>query len=256
MSYSIALTLGKTEIPVRCEFRADGEVSSLLHSKVIGGCCGSTKKRTIVGGWAWAWWLVTDVQRLSLEVMTLNPMCEMVETAQGVPLTVTGVAQCKIMKIKYDKMMNVYYFHHQADELLGTASEQFLGKSVKEIKMTILQTLEGHLRAILDINSLRPAACRGHLRLPSETENALVIVLHPELGIGIREDKEHDSVVKWYCVRTERINPEITESTLLMVRVANERALTEGLLAPAGAGLVAKMLNKIHLLEEEPTFPW
>lgn len=46
-------------------------------------------------------------------------------------------------------MMNVYYFHHQADELLGTASEQFLGKSVKEIKMTILQTLEGHLRAIL-----------------------------------------------------------------------------------------------------------
>ncbi|XP_055316850.1 flotillin-2 isoform X2 [Sitodiplosis mosellana] len=101
---------------------------------VSGGCCGSTRKRTIVGGWAWAWWLVTDVQRLSLEVMTLNPMCEGVETAQGVPLTVTGVAQCKIMK---------------ADELLGTASEQFLGKSVKEIKQTILQTLEGHLRAIL-----------------------------------------------------------------------------------------------------------
>ncbi|KAH8409083.1 hypothetical protein KR009_006555, partial [Drosophila setifemur] len=121
-----------------------------------GGCCGSTKKRTIVGGWAWAWWLVTDVQRLSLNVMTLNPMCENVETAQGVPLTVTGVAQCKIMKSSSykhneynDEMMNVYYFHHQADELLGTASEQFLGKSVKEIKQTILQTLEGHLRAIL-----------------------------------------------------------------------------------------------------------
>lgn len=64
-----------------------------------GGCCGSTKKRTIVGGWAWAWWLVTDVQRLSLNVMTLNPMCESVETSQGVPLTVTGVAQCKIMKV-------------------------------------------------------------------------------------------------------------------------------------------------------------
>ncbi|XP_008191971.1 flotillin-2 isoform X1 [Tribolium castaneum] len=101
---------------------------------VSGGCCGSTKRVTIVGGWAWAWWLVTDVQRLSLEVMTLNPMCGNVETAQGVPLTVTGVAQCKIMK---------------ADELLYTASEQFLGKSVKEIKATILQTLEGHLRAIL-----------------------------------------------------------------------------------------------------------
>lgn len=101
---------------------------------VSGGCCGSQKKRTIVGGYAFTWWFVTDVQRLSLEVMTLNPICESVETAQGVPLTVSGVAQCKIMK---------------ADELLSTASEQFLGKTVHEIKSTILSTLEGHLRAIL-----------------------------------------------------------------------------------------------------------
>lgn len=35
-----------------------------------GGCFGSTQKRTIVGGYAWAWWLVTDVQRISLEVST------------------------------------------------------------------------------------------------------------------------------------------------------------------------------------------
>ena len=35
--------------------------------------------------------------RLSLEVMTLNPVCEHVETAQGVPLTVTGVAQVKFL---------------------------------------------------------------------------------------------------------------------------------------------------------------
>lgn len=36
---------------------------------------------------------MTDVQRLSLNVMTLNPKCDGVETAQGVQLTVTGVAQ-------------------------------------------------------------------------------------------------------------------------------------------------------------------
>lgn len=35
------------------------------------------------------------------------------------------------------------------DELLGYACEQFLGKSVMEIKSVILQTLEGHLRSIL-----------------------------------------------------------------------------------------------------------
>merc|ERR1711879_829116 len=66
--------------------------------------------------------------------MALNPVCENVETAQGVPLTVTGVAQVKIMK---------------NNDLLQTASEQFLGKKEHEIKSTVLQTLEGHLRAIL-----------------------------------------------------------------------------------------------------------
>ena len=34
-------------------------------------------------------------------------------------------------------------------ELLDTACEQFLGKSVNHIRTVILQTLEGHLRAIL-----------------------------------------------------------------------------------------------------------
>merc|ERR1719422_2723640 len=66
--------------------------------------------------------------------MTLNPMCDNVETKQGVPLTVTGVAQVKIMK---------------DDKFLGIAAEQFLGKKEDEITDTILQTLEGHLRAIL-----------------------------------------------------------------------------------------------------------
>merc|ERR1719462_772488 len=66
--------------------------------------------------------------------MTLNPVCDNVETKQGVPLTVTGVAQVKIMKDK---------------QFLEIAAEQFLGKKEDEITDTILQTLEGHLRAIL-----------------------------------------------------------------------------------------------------------
>ena len=33
-------------------------------------------------------------------------------------------------------------------ELLHTASEQFLGKKEHEIKSTVLQTLEGHLRYV------------------------------------------------------------------------------------------------------------
>ncbi|XP_052220505.1 flotillin-2-like isoform X2 [Dreissena polymorpha] len=99
-----------------------------------GGCCGAAGRKFIVGGWGWSWWLVTDVQRISLEVMTLNPVCESVETSEGVPVTVTGVAQVKIMR---------------QPDILKTACEQFLGKSVDHIERVILQTLEGHLRAIL-----------------------------------------------------------------------------------------------------------
>ncbi|XP_065188784.1 flotillin-2a-like [Sycon ciliatum] len=99
-----------------------------------GGCIGSQEKRMIVGGYGWSCLCFTDVQRLSLEVMTLNPKCEQVETAKGVALTVTGVAQVKVITER---------------ELLSTACEQFLGKTVKQIENIILQTLEGHLRAIL-----------------------------------------------------------------------------------------------------------
>uniref|UniRef100_A0A9J8A768 Flotillin n=1 Tax=Cyprinus carpio carpio TaxID=630221 RepID=A0A9J8A768_CYPCA len=101
---------------------------------VSGGCCGSDEKTYTVGGWAWAWWLITDIQKLSLEIMTILCRCENIETSEGVPLDVTGVAQVKVMNDK---------------ELLGYACEQFLGKTVVEIRSVILQTLEGHLRSIL-----------------------------------------------------------------------------------------------------------
>ncbi|NXT15334.1 FLOT2 protein, partial [Prunella fulvescens] len=111
-----------------------------------GGCCGSDEKQYVYGGWAWAWWCITDTQRISLEIMTLQPRCEDVETAEGVAITVTGVAQVKIMTEK---------------ELLAVACEQFLGKNVQDVKNVVLQTLEGHLRSILGMEGLIP--CR-HLK--------------------------------------------------------------------------------------------
>ncbi|KAA0701864.1 Flotillin-2 Epidermal surface antigen [Triplophysa tibetana] len=101
---------------------------------VSGACCGSDTKTYVVGGWAWAWWLLSDTQRITLEIMTLQPKCEDVETAEGVAITVTGCAQIKVMTDQ---------------DLLAVACEQFLGKSVIEIKSVVLQTLEGHLRSIL-----------------------------------------------------------------------------------------------------------
>ncbi|KAK4812095.1 hypothetical protein QYF61_000936 [Mycteria americana] len=66
---------------------------------VSGGCCGSDVKQYVYGGWAWAWWCITDTQRLSLEVMTILCRCENIETSEGVPLYVTGVAQVIIHQL-------------------------------------------------------------------------------------------------------------------------------------------------------------
>ena len=40
------------------------------------------------------------LKTLSLELMTLEPVCRDVETAQGVPITVTGVAQVPLNILK------------------------------------------------------------------------------------------------------------------------------------------------------------
>jgi flotillin len=72
--------------------------------------------------------------RLSLEVMTLDVTTPEVYTSQGVPVIVDGVAQIKIKK----------------DEAsLHSAAERFLGKPPDEIARIALETVQGHLRAIL-----------------------------------------------------------------------------------------------------------
>jgi flotillin len=72
--------------------------------------------------------------RLSLEVMTLEVTTPEVYTSQGVPIMVDGVAQIKIKK----------------DEAsLHAAAERFLGKRPEEIARIALETVQGHLRAIL-----------------------------------------------------------------------------------------------------------
>merc|ERR1712226_1564650 len=58
--------------------------------------------------------------------MTLNPRCESVETAKGVAVTVTGVAQVKVIK---------------EDDLLRLHVNSFLGKDPNEIAGILLQTI-------------------------------------------------------------------------------------------------------------------
>jgi flotillin len=90
--------------------------------------------RIVRSGGTFVWPVVEDFAILSLEIMTIDVAPPAVYSAQGVPVIVEGVAQ---IKVKGD------------DVSIATAAEQFLGKSQQEIAHVALQTLEGHLRAII-----------------------------------------------------------------------------------------------------------
>ncbi|XP_028177638.1 flotillin-1 [Ostrinia furnacalis] len=101
---------------------------------VVSGCCYS-KPLLVPGGRAFVWPAIQNVQRISLNTMTLQVESPTVYTSQGVPISVTGIAQVKIQG--------------QNAEMLLSACEQFLGKSEHEIQHIALVTLEGHQRAIM-----------------------------------------------------------------------------------------------------------
>jgi len=87
----------------------------------------------IYRGGKFIWPFFQKVDLLSLELMTIDIKGENVYTQEGVPVTVDGVAQVKVDK---------------DDVSIRTAAEQFLGRD-EEMQKTALETLEGHLRAIL-----------------------------------------------------------------------------------------------------------
>jgi len=90
--------------------------------------------RIVKGGGTFVLPVVEKIDLLSLELLTIDVQTPEVYTSKGVPVKVDGVAQ---IKVKGD------------DISIATASEQFLSKGTDEIKNIAMQTLEGHLRAIL-----------------------------------------------------------------------------------------------------------
>jgi flotillin len=91
------------------------------------------------GGGAFILPLVEKVDLLSLEIMTLDITTPEVYTKPGVPIIVDGVAQVKV---------------GGDEQSIRTASEQFLGKTPEQIQEIALQTVEGHLRAIIGTMSV------------------------------------------------------------------------------------------------------
>jgi flotillin len=110
-------------------------VSGRRHRQVDADGATSTRGfRIVKGGGTFIIPVVEKADVLSLELLTIDVQTPEVYTSKGVPVKVDGVAQ---IKVKGD------------DVSIATAAEQFLSKGTEEIKNIAMQTLEGHLRAIL-----------------------------------------------------------------------------------------------------------
>lgn len=101
---------------------------------------GYRKSALITGGRIVAFPCLQRWRRMSLNVMTLRVTSSEVYTSQGVPLTVSGVAQVKVST--------------QHPDILERACEHFLRKSTVQIEALVTATLEGHQRAILGTMSV------------------------------------------------------------------------------------------------------
>jgi len=88
--------------------------------------------------------------------MTLQVESPKVYTSQGVPITVSSIAQIKIQG--------------QNKEMLLIACEQFLGKKgIRDIAVVALETLEGHQRAIMGSMTVEVWTCQAKPNKPLTT---------------------------------------------------------------------------------------
>lgn len=90
--------------------------------------------RVVRGGAAVKWPILERVDYISLNVITIPLRIESAYNIEGVPVSVTAVANVKIGSDDYS---------------IGNAIERFLGMTTEQLQDVIFQTLEGHLRSIL-----------------------------------------------------------------------------------------------------------
>jgi len=102
---------------------------------VVSGMFQGGKPSFKVGGRSLVFPCIQTIQKIPLNVMTLEIVTKRVYTAKGVPISVVGTAQVKI--------------NGSSEEMLAFAAEMFGDKSTEEVLEICLATMEGHQRAIM-----------------------------------------------------------------------------------------------------------
>lgn len=138
----LALALFAVYLVVRTRYKKAGPDEALIvygRRKVFGRKVRDEKGevesfRIVRGGGTFVWPAWEGFERLSLKMMTLEIDLQHVYTIQGIPINVRAVAQ---VKIRGDV------------ETVRRAAEGFLGVDPNQVRLTIKETVAGHLRGII-----------------------------------------------------------------------------------------------------------
>ncbi|XP_057160887.1 flotillin-1 isoform X3 [Ursus arctos] len=145
------------------------------EAMVVSGFCRSPPVM-VAGGRVFVLPCIQQIQRISLNTLTLNVKSEKVYTRHGVPISVTGIAQVKIQG--------------QNKEMLAAACQMFLGKTEAEIAHIALETLEGHQRAIMAHMTVEDYLhSLGKARTAQVQKDARIGEAEAKRDAGIREAK-------------------------------------------------------------------
>merc|ERR1712013_288536 len=136
---------------------------------VVSGMFQGGKPSFKVGGRSLVFPCIQTIQKIPLNVMTLEIVTKRVYTAKGVPISVVGTAQVKI--------------NGSSEEMLAYAAEQFGGKSQDEILQICLETVEGHQRAIMGNMSVEEIY-RDRKTFSKNVFNVASVDLH-NMGIAV-----------------------------------------------------------------------
>lgn len=194
--------------------------------------------RLVQGGGTLVFPILEKVDRLSLEMITLDIKTPEFYTKFGVPIQVEGVAQ---IKVKGD------------DSSIRTAAEQFLSKDIEEIQSIAYQMMSGHLRGILGTLSVEDILA-GHeafaQRVAEVSASDLASMGLTVVSFTIREI--HDSRGYLESLGKTRI-AQVRRDALIGEAEANRDASIKAAQA-AQEGETAKLLAETKIAESRRDF--
>ncbi|XP_068917941.1 flotillin-1 isoform X1 [Tenebrio molitor] len=203
---------------------------------VISGCCYS-KPLLVPGGRAFIWPTIQRIQRICLNTMTLIVDSPTVYTSQGVPISVTGIAQVKIQG--------------QNEEMLLAACEQFLGKSESEIQHIALVTLEGHQRAIMGsmtVEEIYKDRKKFSKQVFEVASSDLVNMGITVVSYTLKDIRDEEWI---YVTKKQIVNEENSASPQRVVQKTIARKIRTGYLKSLGMARTAEVKRDARIGEAE-----